>query len=74
MYVGDGDYETGRRGGRKDQAGKGLSWTAEEPEIHPKECEAGGVMRLNFFSNFYGKTEIIDLFYINIQNYYLLRQ
>lgn len=31
-------------------------------------------MRLNFFSNFYGKTEIIDLFYINIQNYYLLRQ
>lgn len=29
---------------------------------HPKECEAGGVMRLNFFSNFYGKTEIIDLF------------
>ena len=66
--------EAGRRGGRKDQAGKGLSWTAEEPEIHPKECEARGVTRLNFFSIFYGKTEIIDLFYINIQNYYLLRQ
>lgn len=57
------------RGSGEAQAQNGLSRTAEESELHSEECEAAGVMRLNFFSNFYGINDITGLFLISLFNY-----
>lgn len=58
----------GERGGRKARIQNGLSRTAEESKLHSEECEAAGVIRLNFFSNFYGMTDITCLFLISLLN------
>lgn len=63
VVCGDGDYEAGRRGGRKDQAGEGASHEQlRSLRSILKNVKQEEVMRLNFFSNFYGKTEISRLF------------
>lgn len=53
----------GKREGRKHALRMASQGTAEESKLHSEECEAGRVTRLSFFSNFYGITDIISLFF-----------
>lgn len=59
----------GKREGRKLGLRMASQGTAEESELHSEECEAGRVTRLSFFSNFYGITDIISLFFIKFLSY-----
>lgn len=53
--------EAGEVGRQEAAAQNGLSPTAEESKLPSEECEAATVMRLCFFPNLYGTTDITVL-------------